>query len=691
MSLEYKSSFSSGELSPAFHARNDLPQYAAGLGTELNFISSAQGGMFNRPGFKHITPATAAGARVITFDESIAQSHFIEFTNGFFRVFDVNGAVVQAATVSPYTTDLDSIKFDVNRNVMFFAHPTVQTHKLTRVGTTFTMEIQDLDVPVIPFNITSKTAVWTGTTVTPLTMYYNISVLLSDGTETRIDTEFSVEVEADWLEADYVTITMDADLPDALGATILIYKSVANDTSFGLIGTAQYVNASTTLLIDHNIEPDQSFSRRSGFPVNRIADEDGFLSNGFTDPDGYPSVTAVYQQRSIYAHTINEPDTVFTSNLGRYEDFSVGRDATRATDAMSARAGSTANDEILNMVTQDKLLLFTSGAEFTFGPPPGHPLTPSNPPPEFRVQSHYGSTPDPEPLPVDKSVLFIQRDRKTIRDLMSNFDTLGYQGNDITILSDHIFNGKAIVDWTYQRAPNKNIWCILDDGTAAVMTYEREHGVFAWSRHTTDGLFKSITSLPGTNYDPVFAVIERNGIEYIEQLTERLDDAVNGVFLDASVTYNGVETGTISGLDHLNGQTITAVVDGMVHPDLLVTAGSITLTDDQTGSVWNAGLSYVSDADTLDMALMGKRQKVGEVILQVYKTRGLKAGPDFNNMSDITTRQFEDYNDPTVLFTGFNRKTVTPKWKRGVKVAIRQTFPLPCTILGIMTDVKQGN
>ena len=99
----------------------------------------------------------------------------------------------------------------------------------------------------------------------------------------------------------------------------------------------------------------------------------------------------------------------------------------------------------------------------------------------------------------------------------------------------------------------------------------------------------------------------------------------------------------------------------------------------------------ISSLERLDMGMMGKRQKAGEVTIQTYKTRGLSVGPDLNKLSDTVTRQFEDYNVATSDATEYIKKNITPNWKRGVRVAFRQAYPLPCTILGIMTDVKQGN
>ena len=72
----------------------------------------------------------------------------------------------------------------------------------------------------------------------------------------------------------------------------------------------------------------------------------------------------------------------------------------------------------------------------------------------------------------------------------------------------------------------------------------------------------------------------RRYVEYLEQPFS-LDDTPQdeAFFVDSGLTYRRAASAGLSpGLDHLEGETVSVLADGAVHPDVTVTGGQITLT-----------------------------------------------------------------------------------------------------------------
>ncbi len=150
---------------------------------------------------------------------------------------------------------------------------------------------------------------------------------------------------------------------------------------------------------------------------------------------------------------------------------------------------------------------------------------------------------------------------------------------------------------------------------------------------------------------------------------------------------------TLSGLSHLEGKTVSVLADGNVETQKTVSSGSITL--DNNASKVHVGLPYNSDIETLDVdftpqGVPGKTKKKGisEVTFVVEETRGLFAGPDVDNLTEYLQRENEDYNEPTALLTGKAEIAIQPSWSNGGRVYVRQSDPLPMTILAAIPEVE---
>jgi len=153
---------------------------------------------------------------------------------------------------------------------------------------------------------------------------------------------------------------------------------------------------------------------------------------------------------------------------------------------------------------------------------------------------------------------------------------------------------------------------------------------------------------------------------------------------------------SISGLDHLEGKEVSVLANGnVVSPNPTVTSGAITLTN--RSSRVHVGLGYISDIETLDIdtvdgRMTAKKINVGEVKVNLLKSRGMWAGPDANHLTEWKQRGIagEDYGEATALFTGEATMGVVAMWRDGGGTLIRQQYPLPLTVLAIVPKVSLG-
>lgn len=146
--------------------------------------------------------------------------------------------------------------------------------------------------------------------------------------------------------------------------------------------------------------------------------------------------------------------------------------------------------------------------------------------------------------------------------------------------------------------------------------------------------------------------------------------------------------GSVSGLDHLDGETVTVVADGAVHADGEVVSGTINL--DVPASRVHAGYGYDSEIETLrldaparDGTAQGKTKRIDHVVLRLHRSRGGKAGPDAAHLDDIE-RASGDATADGELFSGDREMAFPAGYGTDAHVLVRQDQPLPFTLLAIM-------
>jgi hypothetical protein len=150
----------------------------------------------------------------------------------------------------------------------------------------------------------------------------------------------------------------------------------------------------------------------------------------------------------------------------------------------------------------------------------------------------------------------------------------------------------------------------------------------------------------------------------------------------------------ITGLDWLEGKTVSILTRGAVHPQRVVTSGSITLT--RPSCKVQVGLPYQSDVQTLPLTLQidgygqGRQKNINKAWLRVFKSSGIFVGPDEDNLVEAKQRTTEAYGVAPALKSQEIEVMTTPSWADSGQVYIRQDDPLPLTLVGLTLQVSIG-
>jgi hypothetical protein len=193
-------------------------------------------------------------------------------------------------------------------------------------------------------------------------------------------------------------------------------------------------------------------------------------------------------------------------------------------------------------------------------------------------------------------------------------------------------------------------------------------------------------------------VINGSTVRYIEQLQTRLfSDQQHAFFVDAGLTYSGSPATTISGLSHLEGKTVSILGDGAVMSQQVVSGGAVTLQN--AASTVTIGLPFTSDIQTLPLVAQmdgsfaqGRAKNINKVWLRVYRSGGIFAGPSFDadKLTEVKQRTTESYGSPPALRTDEVSVVVSPSWGNSAQICVRQTDPLPLTVISLTSEVVVG-
>lgn len=233
-----------------------------------------------------------------------------------------------------------------------------------------------------------------------------------------------------------------------------------------------------------------------------------------------PSISTIFQQRQLYAASLNSPLTFWASRVGYFDDFSAGR-VVIDSDYYEYEIDSALVDPILHMIQQrgGLLLMSQSGIWLLQGGSTG-PVTPSNALADPQTYTGVSAVP---PIRIGSDILYIEGKGYSVRLLSYNEFSRVYSGEDRSILSSHLIGrGKQIVEWAFAENPYKIVWGVREDGRLLAFTLVKEQDVYSWTWGETRGKFKNIIKITEEGLDRVYMVVEREVNGQWQRVLERM-------------------------------------------------------------------------------------------------------------------------------------------------------------------------
>jgi hypothetical protein len=284
----------------------------------------------------------------------------------------------------------------------------------------------------------------------------------------------------------------------------------------------------------------------------------------------YPGVVSYFQQRRAYANTQNQPDTMFFSQPGAFNNFDT-RIPVVDSDAITATPFAEQVDGIQFMIAMSVGLVTLTGksawqiegtGSSTFNP---QAITPANI--QGLPQAFNGCNSQVVPIKVNYDILYVQALGSRVRDLQYNFFTNLYTGTDITVLSTHLFDGQQIEEWAWCEDPLKIAWAVRADGALLSLTFMKEQEVTGWTRHDTQGTFWSVCSVSEPPVNAAYFVTSRQRPDkplayYIERLDNRIWNSVEDPWcVDCGIGSVLTSPGSNLTVSSLSGE-VTFTADG---------------------------------------------------------------------------------------------------------------------------------
>lgn len=209
----------------------------------------------------------------------------------------------------------------------------------------------------------------------------------------------------------------------------------------------------------------------------------------------------------------------------------------------------------------------------------------------------------------------------------------------------------------------------------------------------------SVCVIPGTDEDEVWVQIGRSINGNLARSNERMKprnwgpDTEDMFFVDSGLTYDGDATTSITGLSHLEGETVAILGDGAVMPTQTVSSGAITL--DESVSVAQVGLPFTyklkpmrMDQNTRKGTSKGSIKKIAEAVISFYRTLNARYGDGVTTYKIQWRESSDNYSDPPALFTGDKVVIADGGFDREDPIEITGSDPVPCSVRAIIPKIE---
>lgn len=507
------------------------------------------------------------------------------------------------------------------------------------------------------------------------------------------------------------------DVTTFTGNSTSTYNDGLNNTiAWYRIGfkTGQYTSGTATIALTYTGGGAAGIGRVTGYtsptvvnvevltPFSSLNATSDWNEGDWSDVIGWPSAVAFHDGRLWQAGR----DKIWGSVSDDYGSHDIDFEGDAGPINRSVGFGPV--DVINWLLPLTRLIVGREGAETSIRSSSfDEPLTPTN----FTLKdcSTQGSAPIAA-VKIDTRGVFVQQSNRRAYELGFNVEIADYAPHDLTRLNPDI-GMDGFVDLAVQRQPDTQLHFVRSDGQVAALLHDIEDGVEAWWRIATpggDGAIEAVAILPGAQENRVYYAVRRtiggNTRRFIEKLARR--DQCTGQpgsrCADSHIVYSGTATATISGLSHLDGETVVVWGhndDDETGRDLgahIVESGQIALPV----AVENACVGFGYDARFTSAKLAYAAQR-GTALTQTKKLNRLgliladthAQGIRFGQLHEVLdalplVEDGEDIAEDHV-WRDFDRAMVPVpgEWDTDARLCLQANAPRPCTVMAVVVDV----
>lgn len=272
----------------------------------------------------------------------------------------------------------------------------------------------------------------------------------------------------------------------------------------------------------------------------------------FSDTTGYPHSLTIHDERLCLGGSKDNPNTVYASRVNDWNNYVKG---SLETSPYTFTVAADSFDTIRSLKSSRQLNILTDNAENTMGSRDDNAITSIT---NISVSSHtnYGSN-EVQAIQLADMIWFVMGQGERVRASKYDFASDGQQSIEMSLFASHITES-GIKEMSFRRHPYNSLFCLLNNGTGATLTYEGMQEVRAWSTVSTDGEIISAASNYSDTGDIVAGVVKRGNFYFLEKFGSVNDDTV---FLDNQTTWVDADFSAGQDIDQFDDGNLIVVAD----------------------------------------------------------------------------------------------------------------------------------
>lgn len=670
----YQSNMNRGELDPTLLGRIDIQPYFNGLQKAFNVLSLPQGGITRRSGTDFLGFALGDG-RFESFSFNLEQSYLLVFTSLKMQVYkdgilqlNLNGSgnnFISTPWDLPTLADVDFIQ---SADTAIITHPNYSVTTISRTSDTNWSLLSAVISNIPKFDF--------GDTASPIPISEVQQITFTDAVEGD-----TYRISLNNILTDSIAFSGDdssnvESIKDAIGGLPSISGGITVTTILSLVTyEITFAGNSADKWELATITPVLTNKTTFKGETTRVTAGSSSKEDVWSILRGWPRTCTFHEARLYFGGSKSRPQTLWGSNVNDFFNFDSGR--ARDDELINITLDTNQVNGIQAIYSNRALQIFTSGAEFFIGK---SPITPSNI--SAVPQSRLGSK-RIQPVSIDGVTLFAQRTGKAINQFLFVDEFKSSQASPVSSLAQHLINNpvKMAVSTGTDSTNASYVYILNKNGELTVFNTLISEDVQAFTVWKTNGLIKSIAVV----FDKLYMLVERvinSTTSYhieVESLT---------ALSDASITKDILGLSVITGLSHLEGETVDVKADGSYMGELIVSGGQVTI--DRAANIVEVGLKYTPIIQTMPLSIdtggganAAKQKRILRAAIRMHESNGILVNGQRLSDKTIGLNQFDAPSPKTQL-----KRITLGGWSIDATITITQETPMPMTILSIGMEVK---